>query len=342
MGNAMTDTTNRQILVAEIPKGELEERHFELREGDIPAPGEDEILVRLILLSLDAANRAWMQGPTYRQAVVAGQVMDGYAVGEVVESKASGLAPGDIVAGAFGWRQYAALPASQAIKLPGGYRPLSHFISLLGIAGRTAYHGLLWLGEPKEGETVLVSAAAGSVGQYVGQIARLKGCRAVGIAGGERKCSFLVDELGFDAAIDYKSEDVPKAIAASCPDGVDVYFDNVGGDILEAALFSMNKFGRVVCCGAISQYDTTEMTSPRGIPGIIVFKRLRLQGFIVSDFADRNDEASRDLVTWAGDGRLKVVEDVLEGIENAPRALIGLLHGDNIGKRMVRVGPDPD
>ena len=337
----MTDTTNRQILVAEIPKGELEERHFELRDGAVPAPGEGDVLVRLVLLSLDAANRVWMQGPTYREPVVAGQVMDGYAVGEVVESKADGLAPGDIVVGALGWQEYAALPGRQVIKLPGDYRPLSHFISLLGIAGRTAYHGLLRLGEPKEGETVLVSAAAGSVGQYVGQIARLKGCRAVGIAGGKRKCSFLVDELGFDAAIDYKSDDVRKAIAGACPDGVDVYFDNVGGDILEAALFNMNRFGRIVCCGAISQYDTAEMTSPRGIPGIIVFKRLRLQGFIVSDFADRNDEASRDLIAWAGDGRLKVVEDVLEGIENAPKALIGLLHGDNIGKRMVRIGPDP-
>lgn len=337
----MTDTTNRQILVAEIPKGELEERHFELRDGAVPAPGAGEVLVRLVLLSLDAANRAWMQGPTYRKEVVAGQVMDGFAVGEVVESKADGLAPGDIVAGSLGWREYVALPARAVIKLPGGYRPLSHFISVLGIAGRTAYHGLLQLGEPKEGETVLVSAAAGSVGQYVGQIARLKGCRAVGIAGGERKCSFLTDELGFDAAIDYKNDHVRKAIAQACPDGVDVYFDNVGGDILEAALFNMNKFGRVVCCGAVSQYDTTEMASPRGVPGVIVFKRLRMQGFIVTDFADRDGDASRDLAAWAGDGRLKVVEDVLDGIENAPKALIGLLHGDNIGKRMVRVGPDP-
>jgi NADPH-dependent curcumin reductase CurA len=336
-----TQIPNTQILVREIPKGALAPEHFETTETPVPAPGEGAVLVRQILLSLDAANRAWMQGATYRAAVVAGQVMDGYGLGEVVASNAEALAPGDLVAGALGWQSYAALPARALLKLPGDYRPLSHFHSLLGIAGKTAYHGLMWIGEPKEGDTVVVSAAAGSVGQFVGQIAKIKGCRAIGIAGGPKKCAFVVDELGFDACVDYKSEHVRKRLAALAPDGIDVYFDNVGGPVLEAALFNMARSGRVVCCGAVSQYDTTEMTSPRGIPGVIVFKRLKLQGFIVYDYAAKDAEAERDMAAWAGDGRLKVVEDVLEGLERAPEGLIGLLRGDNIGKRMVRVGPDP-
>ncbi|MDH3232050.1 MAG: NADP-dependent oxidoreductase [Alphaproteobacteria bacterium] len=337
----MNAETNTQIRVREIPTGALTPEHFEVATAVLPEPGEGEVLVRHILLSLDAANRAWMQGETYREAVVAGQVMDGYGLGEVVESRSEKLAPGDLVAAPLGWQEYAAISARAAIKLPKDYRPLSHFHSVLGIAGRTAYHGLMWIGEPKEGDTVVVSAAAGSVGQYVGQIAKLKGCRAIGIAGGPEKCAFLTGELGFDAAIDYKSEHVRKRLAELAPDGIDVYFDNVGGSILEAALFNMAQFGRVVCCGAISQYDTTEMESPRGIPGVIVFKRLKMQGFIVMDFPDKDAEASRDLMSWASGGKLKVVEDILDGIERAPEGLIGLLAGDNIGKRMVRVGPDP-
>jgi len=338
----MTNAENRQIVVAAIPEGALKPEHFEMTSGPVPAPGEGEVLVRLVLLSLDAANRAWMQGPTYRKPVVAGQVMDGYAVGQVADSRDPGFAPGDIVAGALGWQDYAVVAGRALIKLPRDYRPLSHFVSVLGIAGRTAYHGLLSIGEPKEGETVLVSAAAGSVGQYVGQIAKLRGCRAVGIAGGAKKCAFVVDELGFDACIDYKAGPVRAALQEHCPDGIDVYFDNVGGDLLEAALFALNKFGRIACCGAISQYDTTDMSSPRGIPGVIVFKRLKMQGFIVVDFADKDAKATHDLAAWAGDGRLKVVEDVVEGLEKAPGGLIGLLAGDNIGKRMVRIAPDPD
>jgi len=337
----MSAGANTQILVREIPRGALEPGHFELTQAPMPEPAPGQVLVRHILLSLDAANRAWMQGDTYRKAVVAGQVMDGFGLGEVVASEDEGFAPGDLAAGMLGWQGYAALPARALIKLPGGYRPLSHFHSVLGIAGRTAYHGLLRIGEPKEGDTVAVSAAAGSVGQYVGQIARLKGARAIGIAGGPEKCAFLTGELGFDAAVDYKAEHVRKRLAELAPEGIDVYFDNVGGAILEAALFNMAQFGRVVCCGAVSQYDTTEMASPRGIPGVIVFKRLKMQGFIVTDFADKEVEASRDLMTWTAQGELKVVEDVLEGLERAPEALIGLLAGDNIGKRMVRVGPDP-
>lgn len=333
---------NRQIWLVAKPENALEERHFEMRDAEAPEPGDGEVLVRSVLLSLDAANRAWMQGPTYRGEMAAGTVMEGFGVGEVVASKDGALAPGDLVAGMLGWQDYSVHAARRLRKLPRDYRPVSHFISLLGVAGKTAHHGLMQLGAPREGETVVVSAAAGSVGTYVGQIAKIKGCRTIGIAGGPDKCRWIVDTLGFDAAIDYKAEDVAQRLAELCPDGIDVYFDNVGGRILQAALFNMALRGRIVCCGAISQYDTTEMESPRGIPGVIVFKRLRLEGFIVSDFAEKDAEAERDLAAWYGEGRLQVAEDVLDGLAAAPRGLIGLLAGENVGKRMVRVGPDPD
>jgi NADPH-dependent curcumin reductase CurA len=283
-----------------------------------------------------------MQGATYRKEMTGGSVMEGYGVGQVVESKAEGVAVGDIVACEVGWQDYSVHLGRRVMKLPHDYRPLSHFISILGIAGLTAWHGLMTVGRPEAGETVLVSAAAGSVGQYVGQIAKAKGCTAIGIAGGPEKCAFVTDELGFDACIDYKNEHVRKRIAELAPGGVNVYFDNVGADILEAALFNMAERGRVVCCGAISQYDTTEMASPRGLPGVIVFKRLRMEGFIVTDFFNDNDKAIADLAAMHAAGQIKVVEDVLEGIEQAPRGLIGLLAGDNVGKRMIRVAPDPD
>ena len=334
-------TVNRQVVLLEQPKGALEESHYEMREGPVPEPGEGEVLVRTLLISIDAANRAWMQGATYRKEMTGGNVMDGYGVAQVVESKADGFAEGDIVACEVGWQDYSAHLARRVVKLPQNYRPLSHFISLLGIAGLTAWHGLMKVGRPAAGETVLVSAAAGSVGQYVGQIARAKGCTAIGIAGGPEKCAFVTDELGFDACIDYKNEHVRKRIAELAPDGVDIYFDNVGAEILEAALFNMALKGRVVCCGAISQYDTTDMKSPRGLPGLIVFKRLRMEGFIVTDFHGDNDTALADLGAMHAQGQIKVVEDVLDGLEQAPRGLIGLLAGDNLGKRMIRVAPDP-
>ena len=333
--------SNRRIFLVERPAGKLEESHFEMRTGDIPAPGDGQVQVRSLLLSLDAANRAWMQGDTYRKGVGAGEVMDGHGIGVVTRSKSDGFAAGDIVGAAVGWQDYSVHKARQLEKLPTDVKPLSHLISLYGIAGKTAYHGLVQVGRPKEGETVLVSAAAGSVGMFVGQIARNLGCRTIGIAGGPEKCAWVTDTLGFDACIDYKNEPCRKRIAELAPDGVDIYFDNVGGAILEAALFNMAMKGRIVCCGAISQYDTTEMTSPRGVPGIHVFKRLRMEGFIVMDFADRDADAVRDMGRWFGDGKMAVEEDILDGLEMAPKGLIGLLAGDNRGKRMIRVAPDP-
>ena len=332
-------TKNTQILLQEIPRGALAGDHFAVRDGAMPEPGSGDLLVRVLLLSLDAANRAWMQGATYRQAVEPGDVMHGYVIGEVINANAEGFAPGELVAGEGGWANFVAMKAAGAAKVP-AYRPLSHHISVLGISGKTAYHGLLQIGDPQPGECVVVSAAAGSVGSLVGQIARIKGARAVGIAGGPEKCRWLVDELGFDAAVDYKSDNFFKDLAKACPDGIDVYFDNTGGQILEAALFRMNQNGRVVCCGAVSQYDTTEMSSPRGVPGLLVVKRIKMQGFIVMDFADQDAAAEADLTGWLDEGKLIVVEDVIDGLEQAPAALIGLLAGANRGKRMIRVADE--
>jgi NADPH-dependent curcumin reductase CurA len=336
-GNAMNDTVNRQILLVEKPSGKLGPEHFKMSKGTIPEPKDGEALLRVRYISLDAANRAWMHGATYRAAVEANTVMAGASIAEVVSSKAPGLAPGDIVFGDTGWQDYAAVPARHLSKMP-KIEPMTHLLSVYGIAGLTAYFGLLDVGKPKAGETVVVSAAAGSVGSIVGQIARIKGCRAVGIAGGKDKCNWLTSELGFDAAVDYKDGAVFKALKAAAPDGIDVYFDNVGGDILEACLSQMNNRGRIACCGAISQYDgVPSATGPRGVPGLIVVKRLTMQGFIVMDFMNQRDEALSDLQSWVNAGKLKVQEDVINGLENTPKALIGLLAGENRGKRMVKI-----
>ena len=333
----MPATTNRQILLVETPKAKLGPEHFRLAEAPMPAPKDGEALLKVRYISLDAANRAWMQGATYREAVGAGSVMAGGAIAEVVESKAPGFAAGDLVFADTGWQDYVALPGKRLIKVP-KVEPMTRLLSVYGIAGLTAYFGLLRIGQPKESETVVVSAAAGSVGSIVGQIARIKGCRAVGIAGGQQKCDWLVKGLGFDAAIDYKAGAVFKSLKAAVPKGIDVYFDNVGGDILEACLFQMNNGGRVACCGAISAYDgEAPAAGPRGVPGLIVVKRLTLKGFIVTDFFAEREKALADLVSWVGAGKLKVDEDVIDGLENTPRALIGLLAGDNRGKRMVKV-----
>ena len=332
---------NRQIIVRALPEGALTEAHFEMREAARPTPAEGEALIRTILMSIDAANRAWMQGATYRDAVKAGDVMPTYAIGEVLESRDASLARGDMVAVESGWAEFAAVKARRARKLP-RVKPLSNLLSVYGIAGKTAYHGLLGVGRAQAGETVVSSAAAGSVGMYVGQIARALGCRAVGIAGGADKCAWVKGTLGFDACVDYRAGNLFKDLKAACPEGIDVYFDNVGGSILETALFQMNPKGRVVCCGAVSQYDSAAPAGPRNVPGMIVVKRLRMEGFIVMDFAADDAKAQADLKRWVAEGRIKVVDDIVDGLENAPAALIGLLAGKNRGKRMVRVAPDPD
>tara|TARA_R110000782_G_scaffold87728_2_gene169706 strand:+ start:985 stop:1989 length:1005 start_codon:yes stop_codon:yes gene_type:complete len=332
--------TNRQIVIAELPKHTLTVDHFKETAAQMPEAGDGQVVLKVILMSIDAANRSWMKGATYRAAVNAGDAMPTYAICEVVETKSDRLAVGDIVAAEATWSDFVVADARRVEKLP-KVPQLSNLMSVYGIAGKTAYHGLISVGQPIAGETVLVSAAAGSVGGYVGQIAKALGCRVVGIAGGADKCRWVKDELGFDDCIDYRAPGMSKALRAACPDGVDVYFDNVGGAVLETALFAMNEKGRIVCCGAISQYDTETPTGPRNLPGLVVVKRLRMEGFIVMDWAHNDAKALRALQTWVASGQIKVTEDVVDGLENAPQALIGLLAGDNKGKRMVRVAADP-
>lgn len=329
---------SNQIVLAGKPAGQLTTDVFEHRTVDVASPGDGEVLVRGMLLSIDAAMRAWMSGPVvYHDGVGGGEVMHGRVLAEVVESRYPDLKPGDIVEADMGWQTLAVMPGKRLHHWPQPTEQLSHLMSLLGIAGKTAYHGLLNVAGIKEGETLLVSAAAGSVGSIVCQIGKIKGARVIGVAGGAEKCAWLKDELGVDAAVDYKAPKLTKAIAEAAPDGVDVYFDNTGGPILEAALRVMNNFGRISCCGAVSQYDTDNPQGARGVPGTIVVKRLRMQGFVVMDFADQDAQAEADLTAWAADGRLKVQEDIVDGLENAPEALIDLLAGGNRGKRMVRL-----
>jgi NADPH-dependent curcumin reductase CurA len=333
----VTAAANRQIILAETPKGKLGLEHFRMSSAPMPEPKEGEVLLRVRYISLDAANRAWMQGATYRDAVVAGSVMAGASISEVVESKAPGFSPGDLVFADTGWQDYAALPAKRLMKVP-KVEPMTHLLSVFGISGLTAYFGLLNIGQPAAGETVVVSAAAGAIGSLVGQIAKIKGCRVVGIAGGQKKCDWLVKDLGFDVAVDYKAGPVFKPLKAAAPQGIDVYFDNVGGEIFEACLAQMKNHGRIACCGAVSAYDgAAPATGPRGVPGLIVVKRLTLKGFIVTDFFAERAAALADLQSWMKAGKLKVEEDIIDGLENTPAALIGLLAGENRGKRMVKV-----
>lgn len=332
-------TTNKRILLAEIPKGKLSEDHFSQDEVEVTSPGEGEVLVKTLLLSQDAANRAWMQGATYRSALSSGQVMSSGGIAQVVESSDDRFEVGQIVTGDLGWQEYAVLAGDQLGKVRPHDGPISHGLSLLGVAGLTAYHGLINVPGIHAGETLLVSAAGGSVGSLVGQIGRIKGAKVVGIAGGPEKCAWVVNELGFDACIDYKDTSAPlrNQLGDAAPEGIDVYFDNTGGDILQTALFAMKMKGRISCCGAVSMYDGKPSAGPFGIPGLLVTKRLEMKGFIVSDYNHLNNDAVNDLTMWARQGELKVVEDIIDGLENAPRGLIGLLAGENRGKRMIRV-----
>jgi NADPH-dependent curcumin reductase CurA len=262
----MRSTVNRQWLYARKPEAAVGPEHFELRPGIVPEPKAGEVLVRTTLLSLDPASRAWMQAATYRSMLAPGDVMAGWGVGEVVESNVEGFVPGDLVSGEFGWQEFAALPASQLAKHDKSQRP-EHILGVLGVTGLTAYFGVLDVGRPRLGETVLVSGAAGAVGSIAGQIARIAGCRVIGTTRGAEKCAWLTNELGFDAAVDYQGGDLYRRLKAASPNGIDIYFDNTGGEVLAAALARMNLFGRVVCCGNVSQYDTAHrLPDPRAFP----------------------------------------------------------------------------
>ena len=297
--------------------------------------------MRVIYMSLDPYMRGRMRdAASYAAPVGIGEVMTGGTVGEVVKSNHPGFKVGDIVEDRLGWQEYAIGPGPAMRKVDPSLAPISTANGVLGMPGMTAYFGLYEVGQPKAGETVVVSAASGAVGQLVGQLAKIAGCRAVGIAGGAKKCAFVKDTLGFDACIDYKAEkDLAAAVKAACPNGVDVYFDNVGGVVSDAVLVNLNFWARVALCGSISQYNTTE-PGPR-LLGTFVGKRVTMRGFIVWDFNGKYGPAMRQMGEWVRSGRIKYKEDIVEGIENAPRAFIGLLRGDNFGKMQVKLGPDP-
>jgi NADPH-dependent curcumin reductase CurA len=306
----------------------------------VPAgePGAGEVLVRVLYLSLDPAMRGWMNaGKSYVAPVGLGEVMRAGGVGRVVKSNDPTLADGDLVVGMTGIQDYVVSKAAGLRKIDPQVAPLPRYLGALGMTGLTAYFGLLDIGQPKEGETVVVSAAAGAVGAVVGQIAKIKGCRVIGIAGGAAKCSYIVDELGFDAAVDYKNEDVRKALARHCPKGIDVYFDNVGGEILETALSLLARRARVIICGAISQYNsTTGMAGPRNYMSLLVNHAL-MEGFVVFDYADRYPEGMKALAGWTIEGKLKAREDVVDGLDTFPETLLKLFQGENFGKLVIKV-----
>ncbi len=334
----MSTLQNRQFKLASRPVGPVKRSDFEFATAPVSEPAEGEALVRVQYISLDPAMRGWMnEGKSYIPPVGIGEVMRAIGLGQVVASNDASLAVGDTVTGMTGMQDYAIAKASEWIKVNPQLAPLPRYLGVLGMPGITAYFGLLDIGQPKEGETVVVSGAAGAVGAVVGQIARLKGCRVVGIAGGADKCKYLIDELGFDAAIDYKSEDVLQSLKAQCPDGINVYFDNVGGEILDFALMLLARKARVVLCGAISQYNNT--APPKGPAHYmsLLVNRARMEGFIVFDFAARYSEAVTALAGWVAEGKIKAREDVVEGLETFPETLLKLFSGENFGKLVLKV-----
>ena len=327
---------NTQVFLKETPKGKLLKSHFEIKNTSIKPPLRGEVLIEIEYISIDAANRAWMQGRTYREQILPGNLMAGYAIGKVIDSKSELFKIGDYVEGYLGWQNYA-IKNEKEIEKSNIISTINLHMSVLGITGRTAYIGMK-LANLKKEDTVLISAAAGAVGNVAGQIAKIHGCRVIGLTGSEIKSKWLVEELGFDGAINYKSGNLVKDLRKLCPNKVDVYFDNVGGEIFESILFGMNNHGRIICCGALSLYDQLPPKSgPRGVPGIIVTKRLSLKGFIVMDFDHQKEEAIKQLQKWINENKLIVSEDIVEGLEAAPSALIGLLNGENKGKRMVKI-----
>ncbi len=330
-------STHLRYLISRIPAGPLTADCFTLDQAPLPVPQEGEVLLKVRYMSIDAASRAWMQGATYRDALASGALMAGRSIGEVMASRHPDFSVGDVAFAETGWQEYAVLPAQALLKQP-TMQPLSHLLSIYGVSGLTAYFGLVEVGQAKAGETVVVSAAAGAVGHFVGQIAKVLGCRVVGIAGSDAKCRWLTETLGFDVAISYKTDNLAPQLKQACPKGIDVYFDNVGGQTLETVLPQMNMHGRIACCGAVAVYDQAQADSGiQGVPFHVVVKRLTLQGFIVSDFFAKRAEALEQLRQWVQAGKIQVVEDVVDGFESLPGALVGLLHGDNRGKRLVRL-----
>jgi NADPH-dependent curcumin reductase len=328
---------NRRVVLASRPVGWVSEQNFRLESAPLPQPAAGEVLVKNLWLSLDPYMRGRMnEGKSYAAKQEIGEVMIGGTVGEVVESKNPKFAAGDKVLGMLGWQQYGLSDGKGLNKIDASRVPMSAYLGVLGMPGVTAWVGLLDICQPKAGETVVVSAASGAVGSVAGQIAKLKGCRAIGIAGGRQKCDYVVKDLGFDACVDYKAGTLNEDLKAAVPGGIDCYFENVGGEILDAVLRRMNPFSRIAVCGLVSQYNATEPYGVKTFQSILT-NRIKVQGFIVSDRMELWAKALPELVGWVATGKIKYRESVTQGLENAPKALIGLLKGENFGKQLVKL-----
>jgi NADPH-dependent curcumin reductase CurA len=332
--------TNQQFRLAQRPTGLPSRDTWELTEEPIADPQEGQVVVEVLYASLDPAMRTWLnEGRSYVPPVAIGEVMRALGVGRVIASSDPRLAEGDHVHGTFGIQRYATMPGDEMVKITDDRVPLTSHLNALGIPGITAYFGLLEIGRPQEGETVVVSAAAGAVGSLAGQIAKIKGCRAVAVAGGEEKCRLVTERFRFDATVDYKAGGTAKALRQQCPDGIDVYFDNVGGEVLEAALTHLARHARIVICGAISQYNDGAMIGPRNYMNLLV-SRARMEGFVVFDYRKRYAEALSAIAGWLSDGKLVSHEHVVPGFETFPETLLMLYRGENTGKLVLGVGEE--
>ena len=329
---------NQQIHLVSRPQGAPTPDIFKIVDAEMPQPKEGEVLVRALYLSVDPYMVGRMSDrPSYTPPFGLNETIGGSTVGQVVESKFDGLKKGDIVMGFLLWQRYAVAPGKGLLKVDPDRAPISTALGLLGMTGLTAYFGLLKLADPKAGETVVVSGAAGAVGSVVGQLAKIKGCRVVGIAGTDEKNAYLRDELNFDATINYKTDDVAAALKEACPDGVDVYFDNVGGEISDAVMPLINHGARISVCGQISIYNLQKPEAGLRVQPLLLTNSARMQGFIVSDFSADFAEGREQLTQWFSEGKLKYAESIVEGFENTPDAFLGLFEGDNTGKQLVKV-----
>jgi NADPH-dependent curcumin reductase CurA len=338
--DSMSALQNRRFRLIKRPTGMAQRTDFEISTVRVAEPGPGEVVLRVLYLSLDPAMRGWMnESKSYIPPVGLGEVMRAIGLGRVVDSNDPSLRPGDFATGLTGVQDYAVIGAQNLRKVDPQLAPLPRYLGALGGTGLTAYFGLLEVGQPKPGETVVVSGAAGATGSTVGQIAKIQGCRAVGIAGGAAKCKYLVEELGFDAAIDYKSEDVRGALTRYCPNGVDVFFDNVGGEILDIVLAQLARKARVVLCGAISQYNAAYVRGPNNYLSLLV-NSARMEGFIVFNYAQSYGEGIRALAEWLAEGKLKAREDIVEGLENFPETFVKLFRGENFGKLLIKVAEE--
>ena len=339
----MHNDINRQWLLARRPDGIVREDHFRFIEAPIPVPAEGQVLVRNLLLSADPHQRLLMSQDTVVPMMPLGEVVGAVGIGQVVESRRSDYRPGELVAGYFGWQDYVATDGTEWVpmhKIPPGLQP-NLALSLFGITGLTAYFGVLDVGQVKAGDMFVVSGAAGATGSIAGQIAKLKGCKVIGTTGGRAKCDWLTNELGFDGVIDHRAENIGARLSALCPDGIDVFFDNVGGTVLNEALARLSLNGRVVLCGAISSYNDTTLPAGPSNYFQLVLKRGRMEGFMVLDYARRFPEAIGTLASWHAEGKLKQKEDVAIGLENAPRTFARLFTGDKLGKQLLTIADPP-